>query len=236
MSARIPPPDSENTFAPIRGDLMENKYTTPLARVARILEIFIPGYMFGKSWGISDEKTVDLFRAEFPVFLIDMVENIKKLVTTHNVYLERLFATCAGAIVGFAVILVLATAIHFILRDRKYIDSLRFAAVTLIPISVLNGTLSHAVKTLVENLGTQSAEALTKSALQSPWGLFAILFTFYLTTLWMFGQRTGVPRSRRWGILCVGVGFMALYLACGLMIMPGEWAELLPKLQHSLAH
>jgi len=33
---------------------MENNYTTPLARWARILEIFIPGYMFGKSYGIAD--------------------------------------------------------------------------------------------------------------------------------------------------------------------------------------
>ena len=40
---------------------MTDTYKTPWARVARILEIIIPAYMLGKSWGIADEKTVDLF-------------------------------------------------------------------------------------------------------------------------------------------------------------------------------
>ncbi len=215
---------------------METAYTTPLARTARILEIFIPGYMFGKSWGIANEHTVDLFRAEFPAFLVDMAEAIKHSIHTNNESLQRLFATCAGAIVGFAVVAILAFVMHYVLRDRKYIDSLRFTAVTLIPVAVLNGTLSHAVQTLVQNLGTQSEEALTRSALQSPWSFFVLNFVFYLTALWMMGRRTGVRGGRRWAVVGVGVGFMGLYLALGLMITPGEWTVLLPKLQQSLAH
>jgi hypothetical protein len=214
---------------------MSNNYKTPLARIARALEIFIPGYMFGKSWGIANERTVDLFRAEFPSFLIDMAEGIKGLITTHNENLERLVATVAGAAVGFVVILVLAVAMHFVMGDRKYIDSLRFTAVTLIPIAVFNGTLSHVLQTLLENLGTKDADALTSSALYSPWGFFVLNFIFYLTALWMLGQRTGVKRRRRWGVVAVGVAFVALYLAGGLMITPGEWEVLLPKLQQSYA-
>jgi hypothetical protein len=57
-----------------------------------------------------------------------------------------------------------------------------------------------------------------------------------MIALWMLGRRTGVKRSRRWGVVGVGFAFMVLYLACGLMITPGEWNELLPKLQQSLAH
>ena len=216
---------------------MESNYTTPLARTARILEIFIPGYMFGKSWGISNEHTVDLFRAQFPAFLINGAEAIKGLVATDSVYMQRFLATTAGAIVGFLVILALAVVIHMVLRDRKYIDSLRFAAITLIPLAVLNGTLSHAVQTLVESLGGgASVEALTKSALQSPRGTAGLLIFFYLTTLWMFSRRTGVTGKRRWAVLGVGVGFVAIYMAGGLMITPGEWDVLLPKLQQSLAH
>ena len=216
---------------------METNYTTPLARTARILEIFIPGYMFGKSYGISNEHTVDLFRAEFPAFLINGAEAIKSLVATDSIYMQRFLATTAGALVGFIVILALAAVLHMVLRDRKFIDTLRFAAITLIPLAVLNGTLSHAVQTLVESLGGgASVEALTKSALESPRGTAGLLFFFYLTTLWMFGRRTGVPRKRRWAVLGVGVGFVALYLASGLMITPGEWTELLPKLQQTLAH
>ena len=111
---------------------MDEIYRTPLARTARILEIFIPAYMFGKSWGIADEMTVDLFRAEFPPFLIDMAEFMKGLVATQNENLGRFYATTAGAIVGFLVVLALAAVFHFVLRDRRYIDSLRYTSVTLI--------------------------------------------------------------------------------------------------------
>jgi len=215
---------------------MDNNYTSPLAKWSRILEIFIPGYMFGKSWGIADEKTVELFRAEFPPFLIDMAELLKGTLQTNNENLERLVATSAGAVVGFLIVVVLAIAMHYVLGDRKYIDSLRFTSVTLIPVALMNGTLSHVVKTILEGLGVQSTEALTKSALQSPWGYFVMNFIFYMIALWMLGRRTGVKRNRRWGVVGVGVAFMVLYLACGLMITPGEWNELLPKLQQSLAH
>jgi hypothetical protein len=61
-------------------------------------------------------------------------------------------------------------------------------------------------------------------------------FAFFMTALWMMGRRTGVKRSRRWGILAVGAGFMALFVVLGLMIFPAEWNALLPKLQQSLAH
>lgn len=213
---------------------MEETYKTPLARAARFLEIFIPAYMFGKSWGIADEMTVDLFRAEFPPFLIDMAEFMKGLVVTENENLGRLLSTTAGATVGFGVVLVLAAVFHFILRDRKYIDSVRYTSVTLIPIAVLNGTLSHAVKTLVENLGTTDPSALQKSAVQSPWSYFVLNVIFYLVAIWMMGKRTGVKRSRRFWLLSAGVGFVGLYLALGLMIMPEEWQNLLPTLQQSL--
>jgi len=119
----------------------ETTPTTPLAKWARVLGIIIPAYMFGKSWGIADEKTVDLFRAEFPSFLIDGAEYLKGLVPTGNEALGCFCATYAGAIIGILVVLVLATVIHSVLRDRKFIDSLRFTSVTLIAIAILNGTL-----------------------------------------------------------------------------------------------
>lgn len=215
---------------------MENNYTTPLARWARILEIFIPGYMFGKSYGIADEKTVDLFRAQFPAFLINLAEYLKGILQTDNTNLQRFITNTAGALIGFILIAILAIVMHIVLRDRKYIDTLRFTAVTLLPIAVLNGTLSHAVKTLVENMGTQTVEALTNSAIQGPRNYIVLNFFFYMICLWMLGRRTGVTRSRRWAVIGVGIAFMALYLASGLMITAGEWQILLPKLQAALAH
>ena len=214
---------------------MEGNYTTPLARWARILEIFIPCYMFGKSWGIADKKTFELFRAMFPTFLIDGADYLKKLIHTDNTNIERLVATVAGAIIGFLVVALLAVVMHIVLRDRKYIDSLRFTSVTLIPIAVLNGTLSHAIKTLVESLSTQAPDALYASTVSSSRGTVAINVLFYLTAMWMMSRRTGVTRSRRWGVIAVGVGFIVLYLALGLMISPSEWQVLLPKLQQALA-
>jgi hypothetical protein len=215
---------------------MQETYTTPLAKWARIFEIFIPGYMFGKSWGMGDAATLDLFRAMFPPFLVDMAEGIKRMLATDSENLQRLISTCAGALVGFLVLAALAMAMHYVLRDRKYINSLRFTAVTLLPIAILNGMLSHGVKTLVEKMGTQAADTLYTTAVVTPWSYFIINFIFYLVALWMFGRRAGVGRGKRKYVLCVGIAFMLVYFACGLMITPGEWHALLPKLQSSLAH
>jgi hypothetical protein len=215
---------------------MADNYTTPLARAARIMEIIIPCYMFGKAWGIADAKTVDLFRAMFPAFLINIAEFFKRIMQTDNANIQRFFSTISGAIVGFVVVALLALIMHFVLRDRKYIDSLRFTSVSLIPIAVLNGTLSHAIKTLVENLGTQTPDALYASTVSSSRGNILIDGAFYLTAMWMMGRRTGVSRGRRYGVVGVGIGFMVIYLALGLLISPGEWQALLPKLQQALAH
>jgi len=142
----------------------------------------------------------------------------------------------SGAIVGFVVVALLALVMHLVLRDRKYINSLRFTAVSLIPIAVLNGTLSHAIKTLVENMGTQTADALYASTVSSSQGNILIDGTFYLTAMWMMGRRTGVSKGRRYGVVGVGIGFMVIYMALGLMISPAEWQALLPKLQQALAN
>lgn len=213
----------------------ETAFTTPLARWARAFEILVPAYMFGKSYGIADAKTVALFRAEFPSPLIDAAEALKAAVGTQHEALGRLIATTAGALVGFGLVVLLAVAFHLVLRDRRFVDSLRFTAVSLIPIAVLNGTLSHAVKTLLENMGTQSVEALTNSALRGPLGMVVLFSGFYMTGLWMLSTRTGAERSRRFWVLSIGVGFMALYFAAGLTITSNEWQALLPELQRSLA-
>ena len=215
---------------------MADNYTTPLARAARIMEIIIPCYMFGKAWGIADSKTVDLFRAMFPPFLINIAEFFKKIMQTDNANIQRFFSTMSGALVGFVVIALLALVMHFVLRDRKYIDSLRFTAVSIIPIAVLNGTLTHGIKTLVENLGTQAPDALYASTVSSSRGNILIDGAFYLTAMWMLGRRTGVSKGRRYGVVGVGIGFMVVYFALGLMISPAEWQALLPKLQQALAN
>ena len=215
---------------------MQNNYTTPLAFWARILEIFIPAYMFGKSWGIATEVTVDLYRAAFPAFLIDGAEYLKRILETDNANLERLVSTSAGAVIGFLIVAALGFLMFLVLRDRRYIDALRFTSVTLIPIAVMNGTLSHLTNTLLESLGMgASVETLTNSALQGPRGQIVMFCIFYITCLWMMGKRTGVKGGRRFGVLLVGIGFLALYFAAGLMITASEWEVLLPQLQAALA-
>jgi hypothetical protein len=204
-------------------EIVEERYITPLAKWARLLEIFIPGYMFGKAWGIANAETVGLYRAIFPPFLIDMAEAMKKIISTDSAALERLFSTCAGALVGFGVIMILGVFMHLVLGDRKYIDSLRFTSITLIPLAVMNGTLSHVTNTLIESLGGgETIEALTKSAVDSPRGQIQMFCVFYMLALWMFGKRTGVIGWRRYGVLGVGIAFLAVYFACGLGITQQE--------------
>jgi len=217
---------------------MDDTYRSPWAKVARILEIIIPAYMFGKSWGIADEKTVDLFRAEFPRAVIDGAEFLKGLVGASHEYLGRFVATNAGAIVGIAIVLLLAVVFHFALGDRKYIDSLRFTSVSLIPLAILNGTLSHLMKTLLENFDTTTAtpEALKQAAMISPNNFFYLYVFFYLTAIWFLGRRTGVTGKRRYVITAVGVCVIVLYRAAGLMITAAEWQVLEPKLLKIFVH
>ena len=120
--------------------MQETNYITPLARWARIMEIIVPIYLFGKSWGVADKKTVDLFRAEFPPFLIDGAEYLKSLVPAGSEALGRFYATYAGAMLGFLVVLILAGFFHLVLNDRKFIDSLRFTSVTLYSRITLSST------------------------------------------------------------------------------------------------
>ena len=108
---------------------MDTDYRTPLAKWARVLEIFIPGYMFGKSWGIAKDITVDLYRATFPPFLINGAEYLKQILHTTNHNLQLLVATSAGAVIGFLVIAALGFLMYLVLRDRRYIDALRFTSV-----------------------------------------------------------------------------------------------------------
>jgi hypothetical protein len=192
--------------------------------------------MFGKAWGIASPVTVDLYRAVFPPFLINWAEALKGVIPNAGEDMGRLIATSAGAVFGLLVVLLLAIAMHLVLRDRKYIDSLRFTSVTLIPLAVMNGTLSHLTNTLLESLGMGATpEALTKSALEGPTGQIAMFCIFYMTSLWLFGGRTGVKGWHRWGVITVGIGFLVAYFACGLMITAGEWEVLLPQLQAALA-
>jgi len=215
---------------------MEDTYKTPLAKWARLLEIFIPAYMFGKAWGIATETTLPLYRVTFPAFLVDMAEGVKALLHTHNASLGRLVSTSSGALIGFIVLLVLGAVMHVVLRDRSYIDSLRFSSITLIPVAVMNGTLSHLTNTLIESLGGgESVEALTKSALEAPRGQIVLFCLFYMLALWMMGKRTGVAGFKRYGVILVGIGFLAVYFACGLMITQTEWAVVLPKMQAAIA-
>ena len=215
---------------------MEGTYTTPLARWARFFEIFIPCYMFGKAWGIASEVTVDLYRAVFPPFLIDWAEALKRVLPHAGEDMGRLIATSAGAVFGFLVVLLLAIVMHLVLRDRKYIDSLRFTSVTLIPLAVMNGTLSHLTNTLLESLGGgENIDTLTESALEGPRGQIAMFCILYMTSIWMFGKRTGAKGWHRWGVILVGIGFLAVYFYSGLMITAAEWEVVLPKLQAALA-
>ncbi len=212
---------------------MTDTYKTPLAKAARVMEIIIPAYMFGKAWGIAlDARAVALFKAEFPAFLIEAAEGIKGWLHTDSEAWMRLFATMAGFAVGLVVILILAVVMHAVLRDRKYMDSLRFASVSLVPMAVLNGTLSHGMQTLLHSMDENATESqLHNAAVNAPNGQIVIFGVFYLFAIFMLARRTGVRRAKRWALVGVGVGFMVVYLLAGLTISSAEWDVLYPELQ-----
>lgn len=204
----------------------QNTYRTPLAKWARIVEIIIPAYMLGKAWGIAEPKNVELFKAQFPTFIINLTEAMKGVVKVSSVEMQRFISATSGAVMGFLFILLLSVFMHFALRDRKFIDSLRFTAVTALPIAVMNGILSHGLQTLLDNSKASTVEALKVEAVYTPWGYFVLNFVFYMAALWVMGRRTGVQKNRRWILLGIGAAVMVVYLVAGLMILPGEWNNL----------
>lgn len=207
-----------------------NTYRTPLAKWARILEIIIPAYMLGKSWGIAQPDNIELFKAQFPTFIVNITEAMKSIFTVNSVELQRLISTTSGALMGFACILLLSVITHHILRDRKFIDSLRFTAITMLPIAVLNGTLSHGLQSLLDNSALKTVNALKAEAIFTPWSYFLLNFAFYMTALWVMGRRTGVENKKRLLLSGLGVAVMVIYLLAGFMIMPNEWNELAASL------
>ena len=216
---------------------MENQYTTPFATWARIFEIIIPIYMFGKSWAMFDERTVQLFQAVFPKFLVDGAVTIRSFLETGGEAFGRFVATYAGTLLGFAVVLLLAAAMHLVLRDRKFIDTLRLTSVTLLPLAIMNGTLSHVMKTYLENIDAASAtpEALEQAVVNASNNYFYLFTLFYIIALWVMPRRTGVQGWKRWAVVTVGLLFIVAYVQAGLLIDAGEWAALAPQLMESLA-
>jgi len=200
-------------------------YNASLARWSRVLEIIIPIYMFGKSWGAAAPNNIALFRAQFPVFLVDACEVLKGLLKCNSEHMMKFISTNIGALLGFVIVLLLSVIIHFTLKDRKFIDSMRFTSVTLIPIAVLNGLLSHGVQTLVNN--SQSLEILKIGALYAPWIYVVFNYVFYMIALWKMAERTGVRENKIKILLGIGTIFVAAYLLSGLLITPREWDNLL---------
>ena len=216
---------------------MENQYTSPFAKWARIFEIIIPIYMFGKSWAMFDERTVQLFQAVFPKFLVDGAVTVRSFLETGGEAFGRFVATYAGTLLGFAVVLLLAAAMHLVLRDRKFIDTLRLTSVTLLPLALMNGTLSHVMKTYLENIDAASAtpEALEQAVVSASNNYFYLFTLFYIIALWVMPRRTGVQGWKRWAVVAVGLLFIVAYVQAGLLIDAGEWATLAPQLMESLA-
>ena len=216
---------------------MENQYTTPFARWARIFEIIIPIYMFGKSWAMFDERTVQLFQAVFPTFLVDGAVTIRSFLETGGEAFGRFVATYAGTLLGLVVVALLAVVMHLVLRDRKFVDTLRLTSVTLLPLAIMNGTLSHVMKTYLENIDAASAtpEALEQAVVTASNNYFYLFTLFYIIALWVMPRRTGVQGWKRWAVIAVGLLFIVAYVQAGLLIDAGEWAALAPQLMESLA-
>jgi len=216
---------------------MENQYTSPFAKWARIFEIIIPIYMFGKSWAMFDERTVQLFQAVFPKFLVDGAVTIRSFLETGGEAFGRFVATYAGTVLGLVVVALLAVVMHLVLRDRRFIDTLRLTSVTLLPLAIMNGTLSHVMKTYLENIDAASAtpEALEQAVVSASNNYFYLFTLFYIIALWVMPRRTGVQGWKRWAVVAVGLLFIVAYVQAGLLIDASEWAALAPQLMESLA-
>lgn len=104
------------------------------------LELIIPGYFFGKTFGTSDAKYRFLDYFMYPKSFIAFCGYFRDLPVGH--YTARFLGMLAGAMLGVLFTMLIGLFYKWVLKDWAYSKATRIAALAFILIALMTGFMS----------------------------------------------------------------------------------------------
>lgn len=104
------------------------------------LELVIPGYFFGKTFGTADAKFRFIDTHMYPGMFMKMCAYFSSL--SDGYYTSRFYGVISGAVLGIGVALLIGAAYKWVLRDWAYAKAARVGALAFILIALLTGFMS----------------------------------------------------------------------------------------------
>lgn len=104
------------------------------------LELIIPGYFFGKTFGTSDAKYRFLDYFMYPNSFIAFCGYFRDLPVGH--YTARFLGMLAGALLGVLLTMLIGVFYKWVLKDWAYSKATRIAALAFILIALMTGFMS----------------------------------------------------------------------------------------------
>jgi hypothetical protein len=109
-------------------------------RSAIWLELIIPGYFFGKTFGTSDAKFRFLDQFMYPPAFINICGYFRDLPVGH--YTGRFLGMFVGALIGVLCALLIGVFYKWVLKDWAYSKAARLGSMAFILIALMTGFMS----------------------------------------------------------------------------------------------
>jgi hypothetical protein len=104
------------------------------------LELAIPGYFFGKTFGTADAKFRFIDTMMYPASFMNLCGYFSGMADGY--YMSRFFGVFSGALLGVAVALLIGLFYKWVLKDWAYAKAARIGALAFILIALLTGFMS----------------------------------------------------------------------------------------------
>lgn len=119
-------------------------------RSAVWLELLIPGYFFGKTFGTSDAKYRALDQFMYPDAFIKLTGIFRDMLPPDFYYTSRFLGVFSGAMIGIIWALLLGLCYKWVLKDWSYAKAARIGSMAFILIALLTGFMADFFN---ENIG-----------------------------------------------------------------------------------
>ena len=104
------------------------------------LELIIPGYFFGKTFGTADAKFRFIDEFMYPGIFMKMCAYFSSL--SEGYYMSRFYGVFSGAMLGVVAALLIGACYKWVLKDWDYSKAARMGALAFIVIALLTGFMS----------------------------------------------------------------------------------------------
>lgn len=104
------------------------------------LELVIPGYFFGKTFGTADAKFRFIDGFMYPGLFMQLCGYFSSL--SEGYYLSRFYGVFSGATLGVGIALLIGGCYKWVLKDWAYVKAARVGALAFILIALLTGFMS----------------------------------------------------------------------------------------------